>query len=265
MYTIDEKPAWAERTAPEIRELGDRSGSVLVVPVGSIEQHGNHMPVGTDSILADAIASGGAARAGDDVPVLVTPPVWTGSSPHHLSLGGTISLSHDGLLDLLREVADTALENGFDGILFVNGHGGNAAIVSTAVNAIGEEHADVESLGVTYFELAAPFVDEIRDSEIGGMAHAGEFETSLMLHLCPDLVREDEMEATMLEEPYEDSLSDMYEGGPISVYREFESFSETGAIGAPELATAEKGAELYDRLCDRIADVVREIHETATD
>lgn len=255
--------AWAAKTRREIREVGAADGSVVVVPVGSIEQHGHHLPVATDTLLADAVSHHGAERAADDVPLLVTPPVWSGFSPHHMSLGGTMTLELENLLAVLEDVADTALENGFDGVCFVNGHGGNASVIDNAVSTVGKDHPAVEVTGLTYFQLAEPFVDEIRESDVGGMAHGGEFETSLMLHLHAEVVTMEDADAEYLDEPYERGTKDLLVGGPLSTYRPFEEYSESGAIGDPSLASAEKGEELFDRLGDELADVLRAISEQA--
>jgi creatinine amidohydrolase len=252
---------WASQTAPDIRDVGERDGSVAVVPVGSVEQHGDHLPVVTDTLLCDAIARLGAERVGDDVPLLVTPPLWTGLSPHHLDFGGTITFGVETMLAVLRDVAASVLDNGFDAILFLNGHGGNAAILGTAVTKIGTEFPDAQVLTITYFELAAPFVDEYRESDVGGMAHGGEFETSLMLHLRPDLVREDHAAATYLDDPYDLRRKDLFEGGPLSIYRSFREYSDSGAIGDPDHATAEKGSALYDRLGEELAVLLTAVHE----
>lgn len=252
---------WAAKTADDIRSIGEQDGSILVIPVGSIEQHGNHLPVATDTILVDAIAHIGAERLVDDVPILVTPPFWPGFSPHHRSFGGTITLDFDVMLEALENITDSALENGFDALLLLNGHGGNRSLISAAVSTIGDDQSDVEVLGLTYFELASHFIDDIRESEIGGMAHGGEFETSLLLHLRPELVQEDDMEARIYDEPYELGTKDLHEGGPLSVYRGFEEYSHTGAIGAPELATAETGERIAERIGDELEALLSEIHE----
>jgi len=252
---------WASKSYAEITDLAERSGSILLVPVGSVEQHGHHLPVSTDTILVDAVAHLGAKRVSEDLPVLVTPPVWAGHSPHHLSFGGTVSLPHDDLLAVLESVADTALDNGFDALLFLNGHGGNASIVGSATSTVGVDHSDVEVLGLTYFHLAASFIDDIRESDHGGMVHAGEFETSLMLHLRPGLVATDEIEAEPLSGEYSHGLHDMFEAGPLSVYREFREYSASGAIGKPELASAEQGERIFDGLGDELEALLREIHE----
>lgn len=251
--------SWVGKTRNEIRDVGATPASIVVIPVGSIEQHGNHLPVATDTLLADAVATRGAERAAGAV--LVTPPVWSGFSPHHMSLGGTLTLDLDHLLGLLEDVAESALDNGFDGVCFVNGHGGNASIVNSAVSTVGQTHPAVEVTGLAYFELAKPFIDEVRESDTGGMAHGGEFETSLMLHLCPELVQSENNDAEYLDEPYERGTKDLLAGGPVSTYRPFAEYSSSGAIGDPSLASTEKGAELFDRLADEFADVLQNMAE----
>jgi creatinine amidohydrolase len=250
---------FARKTAAEVADVAGEAGSVLVVPVGSVEQHGDHLPVGTDTMLVTSVLDGALAKL-DDVPALSTPAAWCGYSPHHLPFGGTISGEFDTLKTQLEEIADTALENGFDAVLFLNGHGGNTALIDVVTSEVGRAHPDVEALGATYFELATDLVMEVRDSDLGGMAHGGEFETSLLLHLDPDLVGE-EMPAEHWDEPYELGGDDLVQGGPLAVYRSFAEYSESGAIGAPSLASAEKGERLYEGLTDALAALLREVHE----
>jgi creatinine amidohydrolase len=262
MYeTIGRSPVeWAGRTAPEVRETAERDGSVLAVPVGSLEQHGPHMPTITDTLLCTAVVRAGAeAAAEDDVPVLVTPPVWTGQSRHHLSFGGTASLDVRALLSVLEQLAGTTLGNGFDALLFVNGHGGNVNVLGTAVQEVAEAQ-DAEVLGLTYFALASDVVASVRESETGGISHAGEMETSMMLHLRPDLVREDRIEATPNEKPYRGESEDLMDAGYLSVGRPFSAYTESGALGRPELATAEKGEAFFEGFSEGLADLLREIN-----
>lgn len=252
---------WAGKPYAAVREVADCDGSVLVVPVGSIEQHGHHLPVATDTILVDAVVHGGAERTGSDVPVLVTPPVWSGFSPHHLPFGGTLSLDLEDLRAVLEDVAATGLENGFDAVCFVNGHGGNAALIDAVVSTVGTS-TDAEVLGTTYFTLATDEIESLRDSDTGGMAHGGEYETSLMLHLRPDLVADAaKREGTLWDEHYQWGGSDLLEGGPVAVYRSFDEYSESGAIGAPELASAGKGERIYEIVTNELAAVLVAIHE----
>ena len=251
--------SWTGKTAGEIRDVGEEDSSILVVPVGSVEQHGDHLPVGTDTLLAEAVATHGAELA-SDLPVVVSPPVWTGYSPHHRHFGGTLTLSFETALAVVEDVVRSGLENGFDAALLINGHGGNGPLIGAAVSEVGSANPDVELSGITYFDLAASFADEIRESDPGGIAHGGEFETSLLLHLYPELVRADG-DATPLEEPYDHGDDDLLEPGALSTYRSFEEYSATGAIGEPELASTEKGQAIFERLGTELEDLLWEIHD----
>ena len=251
--------AWAARPYGEVVDVAAQDGSLLVVPVGSLEQHGYHLPTATDTLLADAVTHGAATAT--EAPVLVTPPVWTGRSSHHLPFGGTVSLERADLTALLEGLADTALENEFDALLFVNGHGGNAATVDSVVASVGAARPDVEVSGLSYFALAAGVVDEVRDSETGGTGHGGEFETSLMLHLYPNLVDEDRADGTTMDERYDRARQDLFVGGPLAVYRPFPEYTTSGAIGDPALATAEKGRQLFDHLCAALAGLFETVHD----
>jgi creatinine amidohydrolase len=177
-----------------------------------------------------------------------------------MPFGGTVTLDRETLATLLEGVAESALANGFDALLLVNGHGGNAALVDTVSASVGAAQPEIEAASLTYFALADEIAAEVRDSEIGGMAHGGEFETSLMLHLHPEFVDMDRADAEMMADPYDHARQDLFAGGPLSVYRPFTAYSESGAIGAPELADAEKGQRLYDHLCATLAALFEEFH-----
>lgn len=261
MFDAPSANSWWALPYAEIARVARQDGSVMVLPVGSVEQHGHHLPVATDTILVEAVASSAVERVADELPVVVAPPIWAGYSPHHLSFGGTLSLEFETLLYVIEQVAATGLENGFDALLLLNGHGGNIPLIGGATSTIGVDHHGVEILGTTYFSLAEPFVDEVRESEVGGMAHGGEFETSLMLHYRPALVDEDRLQGELLDEPYDDGTQDMFAAGPLAVYREFSAYSESGAIGDPGLATPEKGRRLADGLEEALASLLRSVVE----
>lgn len=252
---------WTERTAPQVRRLAERDGSVALVPAGSVEQHGAHLPVGTDSILAEEVTRAAAEHVREGAPVLVAPTVEPGFSPHHRSFGRTITLGRETLVGLLEDVATSALAEGFDAVLFVNGHRGNSSMVESATGVVGAANTDSAVACVTYFDLAAPHVDEIRRTEVGGMSHAGEFETSLMLHLRPDLVEEEQFVTEYRDEPHERGVHDMFEGGPLSRYRPFTEYTDSGVVGDPTAASADAGRAIFEHVVAELADVVREFHE----
>ena len=264
---------WAGRTYAGINEVAERDGSVLVVPMGSIEQHGRHMPVMTDVYLATAVATAAAEAVAEDVPVLVTPPMWVGYSPYHLYWGGTLTGEFENLLRGLQDVAFSGIDAGFDAVFFVNGHGGNDPLKSVAVQTVAAAtETPVEVLGVTYYYLAEPIIHDLRDSEMGGMSHAGEFETSLMMYLRPELVHEDEMEVNVRSERkggYKHAFQDFFEdtGGagrvnPLAVTSSESRIERTaGVTGDPTVASAEKGEVIFEFVRDELADLLRDIHE----
>lgn len=258
--TIGAAPrAWAGQTASAIRAVGEEDGSVLVLPIASLEQHGPHLPTATDTILATAVAHHGVSAA-EDVPALVLPPVWSGYSPHHTPLGGTVTVGFETLLGLISDIVTSAVDNGFDAVLVINGHGGNAPLVGAAVNTLGPTLPEVDVLGLTYWDLAsAAFNDDLRSTDLGGAAHAGEFETSLMLHIRPDLVGDDR--PTEPREPvYAEQGRDMHDSGSLSIYRDWDTVSSSGIVGDASAASAETGAALFAVLERALADLIGEIH-----
>ncbi|WP_255171122.1 creatininase family protein [Natrononativus amylolyticus] len=259
--TPDRRYAWASLPYEAIKETGETPGSVLVLPVGSIEQHGHHLPVATDTLLVTAVADAAVSAIADDVPVVLAPTVWSGHSPHHRDFGGTLSLRFETLKRVLEDVADSALDNGFDAVILVNGHGGNKNLIGAATGSIGRAHPETEVMGLTYFDLAADAIEDLRESDTSGMAHGGEYETSLMLHLYDELVDTEATEAVYYDDHYDHAGVDLLRGGPLGVYRSFAAYSDSGAIGDSELASAEKGSAIFDLVRSELADVVRAAHE----
>lgn len=181
---------WAKMKRTEFA-AAQQAGAVIVVPVGSIEQHGEHLPLDTDSDTGFELARR-AALAATDFPVLVLPPVWTGYSPHHMSFPGSITLKFKTLLDVLSQVAESIAHHGFRNILFLNGHGGNTPIVSGLRTKLAAE-SDVNVHGINYWDLpdAAEAMKSICPVDHGFIGHAGEVETSLQMYLQPEQVDPD--------------------------------------------------------------------------
>ena len=249
----------------KIHEIANRPGSILVIPVGSVEQHGHHLPFATDSLLVSAVTNAAVDRVADDLPILVTPTIWTGHSPHHRGFGGTLSIPFDTMKQMVIDLADSALDNDFDSILLVNGHGGNKALISAVLGEIGREHPNVETAGFTYFELAADAIGELRESTQSGMAHAGEYETSLLMYLLDEFVIESEFEDTYYVDNYEHVGVDLLDGGPMSVYRSFTQYSDSGAVGDSTLASADKGERIFELVTDEYEAILRSLHEHTAD
>jgi creatinine amidohydrolase len=172
--------ALAELTRGRLAEVAP--GAVLVVPFGAIEQHGPHLPFGTDFVIVDEVARRAAARAAGEAQVVVAPTVAYGSSDHHIDVGGALSLSAAAFGACARDLLAAAAASGFRRVFVLNGHGGNDQLLRVAAQeAVGGRRLVVG--GGSYWTLAGAELEQIvpHPSLIPG--HAGRFETSLMLAL----------------------------------------------------------------------------------
>ncbi|HUZ20400.1 MAG TPA: mycofactocin biosynthesis peptidyl-dipeptidase MftE [Acidimicrobiales bacterium] len=217
----------AEASSPELAALP--APPLLAVPVGSVEQHGPHLPLGTDTVVACALVDRLAAARAD---VVCAPPVWYGASGEHEGFAGTLSIGHDALAGLLVELVRSARAS-FAGVVLVSGHGGNAEALRRAVaRSNGEGDAVLGWLGRL----------------TGADAHAGRSETALMLALAPGLVRSDAA-VPGATEPLAELLPRLRAAGVRAV-------SANGVLGDPGGASAAEGERLFEELA---ADLIRAV------
>ena len=206
-------------------ELGQ--GGLVLVPVGSLEQHGPHLPLDTDTAIATAVAQGVADRIG----AWVAPAVCYGASGEHQAFPGTSSIGTDALHLMLVELV-RSLRTWARRVVFVNAHGGNLHAIGNAVDQLMTEGHDV-----AWIPCATKHSD----------LHAGRTETSLMLHLRPDAVRLDRAESGNTQ-PLQEILPALVTGGVRAV-------SANGVLGDPAGASAEEGGRILTRMVNDIAEL----------
>ena len=249
---------WVENTAPDIEESIERD-PVVILPVGSIEQHGKHVPVGCDAIASEVVALRAAEVLNRDPLVLVLPPLWYGYSPHHMGFSGTVTLRSETFISVLCEICRSLLEQGARRVLLLNGHGGNIGSVDVAVCRIGEDWRAPERVAaVTYWHLVAHRTAEFRESAEGGTGHAGEFETSLMLAVNEHLVR---MERAVTHYPKMLSsalTTDLFGFSKVKLYNDFRDLSPTGTLGDPSLASKAKGEKILAACVEELTVFLRD-------
>jgi len=175
---------WAERTREEILDWAKR-GTVVIVPIGSIEQHGLHLPINTDCQTAEYVARQAACLA--DVPVLVTPIIPFGVSPHHMMFGGAISLRVETVISVLRDVCESIIAHGFERILILSGHGGNGNTIGAAALQM-KYSMDREIRALCWWEPIPEVFEAVREGPKVSIGHSGEMETSTILFLSPESV-----------------------------------------------------------------------------
>jgi creatinine amidohydrolase len=244
-----------EMTWPEVKGLVEEK-AVVMVPVGAIEQHGPHLPIDVDARCAEAVAHR-AAEATGDVPVLVAPLHCYGVSGHHMEFTGTMTLTSHTFISSITELTMCLVRHGFTNIFWLNGHGGNFAPLSVAARDVRNQVKVCIAIA-SYWQLAMEEIKAIRESGVGGMAHACEMETSLIMHLRPDLVRKDKIKKNVpiWRTPW--FAMDMVQGRKVMLGHQVADFSPIGVFGDPTLATPEKGKRLLDAIADQVADFLRD-------
>ena len=230
----------------------------MLVPTGAIEQHGPHLPLDTDSFLCTLVADAAAARASDAGPVLVAPTTRFGSSEHHMAFPGTVTVRPETFRQVVADVCASLARHGLRRQLVVNGHAGNTALIAATVQELGFG-APVCVLAVDYWTFARSVIGDVRESDVGGMGHACEFETSLMLHLRPESVRRDRIAREIVEPRFPAERFDLFDGGGVTAHWKTHELSRSGVMGAPDLATAEKGRRLFEVCVNGLASLIGEL------
>ena len=212
------------------------AGAVGLLPVGSLEQHGDHLPIGTDAFLAEALCLDAARRVSCDV--LVAPPLWTGFSPHHLRFGATVTLAGETFVALVRETA-ASVSRWLDPVVVVNGHGGNRGLLEALALEGGPRV-------VTYWELpeATACAEEAFPEDHGSIGHAGQAETSMMLALHRALVGEPA-----------GGFEPCVPGDSLAV----PDLGESGVIGDAKAASADAGARFLEAAASGLAAYVNRL------
>ncbi|WP_127588695.1 creatininase family protein [Paenibacillus koleovorans] len=250
-----------ELTRTEIGEWAPQA--TVILPVAATEQHGPHLPVMVDTLIAETIASTAAELAGASVPMLVAPTVAYGASHHHLIYPGAMSLSTATLIDVLRDLTDSLVSSGFRRIFLLNSHGGNEECIRLAARELALR-APVNAGASSYWTVAwERIVQEGRAAELGIVpGHAGGFETSLMLAMRPDLVRTDLLplprsgHRAVPADPKDPSA------GPL-IQRHGSWAAIDGYSDDAGAASAERGRLLLDLISRSVADELVKFHQLA--
>jgi creatinine amidohydrolase len=241
---------FAEMTAPELHELG-RDTALVLAPIAACEQHSRHLPTCTDTLLVTVVAEGVEQRLPRQV--LLLPTLWFGASSHHLRFGGTLSAEVDTHVTMLCDLLVPLLEDGYQRVLVLNGHGGNIDTMHMALRRLQPRFRDRILSAASYWELAEKELAALVEGPRKLMGHACEFETSMVLALRPDLVRRDQIR----DDPPRDNptLRGLYL--PDDMWQR----TDHGAVGYPELASAAKGRALLAAAIDRTTEVVQGLLE----
>lgn len=237
-----------ELTWTDVESRLESGTTTAIVPVASTEQHGPHLPLATDALIGEAVATGVAERLGD---ALVAPTIRPGVSGHHMAFAGSLTIDADQLMDLLHSYAESLASHGFEYVVLLPSHGGNFAPVNTAAPEIARDvDADVialadiqEFMALMNEGLAAAGVDYQEEA-----VHAGATETAVIQALRPELVRDERR-----PKGHEGALS-----VSALLSKGFKHFTENGVLGDARKSTPEAGEEILETLSDALAERVRD-------
>ncbi|MCG3207489.1 MAG: hypothetical protein FOGNACKC_01089 [Anaerolineae bacterium] len=237
-------------------------GKAILLPIGHTEQHGYHLPLSTDTLIINAISRGVAAAAPEQAVTLPAFPY--GVSTHRACFAGTLNAGGRAFEDFWLAVLDVLAARGFDRFYLLSGHGGNCSFLTNVAKYAGERQPQAFT-ATAWLYLSGPAgieaLEKYRRSKIGGMGHAGELETALLLHLHPELVQ---MAKVVDETDFVATPSyymDWVEGGALVANPPWTDDTATGAYGAGSLATAENGRLwLAAAIAEKVGHVA-EIHE----
>jgi len=253
---MPDKYRYEEFTWPEIRDAVAQN-RVAVLPVGTVEQHGPHLPLVTDVLTASEMSRLAVEQMPQEAVLL--PPVYYSFNEHNLDFPGTIAVEGPTIVNYISDIGKSLAHHGFRKILLVNGHGSNVPFLDVAARNI-TNHSEAICAMVSWWSLIPKeLFRELRESEYpGGMAHGCELETSVLLHLRGDLVQMDKAERDINFQRTEYFFWDLEGGSPVFFQEWFSRYSKTGTVGDPTKANVAKGEKFVAAVVARMIDLLRE-------
>ena len=244
---------WAELTSKQLDAAA--RDTICVLPLGATEQHGPHLPLATDQIIADGLA--GLLDQAFGERLLVMPGMPATCSDHHMTFPGTLTLEHDVLAQCVLQLVGSAARHGFRRFFLLNAHGGNMAIGGVMAEKLSSTHPDLEVVFGTWFRMAGERLRHLVEGDYPAVGHACEFETSLVMALRPELVDQSAI-ADGGDPPGSPLLKfDLLSGGPAIRSVQFDRITANGVWGKPSKANAEKGRAILEATTPIIKDILR--------
>ncbi|MDJ0949407.1 MAG: creatininase family protein [Alphaproteobacteria bacterium] len=247
---------WQDLTTEEFSSL-DVETVVAVLPVAAVEQHGPHLPVWVDACICEAVVVRALEQLPPELPVLALPMLPIGHSPEHGDFAGTLTLAPETVLRLWAEIGESVADAGVRRLALVNSHGGQPQLLDLAAQRLRADRRMLVSRinAYRYFRDATLF----SEAEIRFGIHGGAIETSLMLHLRPDLVRMDRIDDFTPDAAKSGNASNVAPFGEAGVAWQAQDLHPSGACGDARLAEAEKGKTLLDLAAAAVARALEDL------
>ena len=250
------KPEYGKLTWEEVRDSDkDR---VVILPVAATEDHGPHMALDTDTLLATRILDELANRIPDKV--FVMPPIPYGFNEHHKDFPGVIWIQPETLISFVTDITESLAHHGFRRVVLFNSHGSNPPVLDLAARKTVIKN-EIICVSVSYWNLMSHRINEIRKSATGGVAHACEFEASMYLYLDPENIHLERAFSQNLHDPESKNFNlDLAGGGSRAMHMNWWSaISPDGTMGEPTLADAEIGKQFFEAAVEETIGLIDEV------
>ena len=258
------KIKFEEMRSPEVEELIKKDGMVII-PIGACEVHGRHLPVITDTKMVYSAVMDAVGKMSKRIPIAVLPAVWFGYSVAILkNWPGTITIKPKVLIDLLYNICQSLIDMGIDKILIVNGHGNNPGVLDVVVRSIGDDFKVFPGITNIYDCWDKEYLKQHRKSKSGGMGHACEVETSVMLYLAENLVDMSVADDTdIMKSDLQNCPVDWGSSKKKRLYLStwYLENSTYGGAGDPTVAAKEFGEVIHKMTVDALCDIIAEFYE----
>lgn len=246
---------WDQLTSPEIDALERRIPVIL--PVAATEQHGAHLPLATDRMIGEYFCKKIDEAIADKV--LILPTVSVGCSEHHMDFAGSLTLSHESFMCQVEDILQSVVVHGFRNIIILNSHGGNQGIGTVITEKFGFRHPSIKLTFATWWRVAGEALFPLNETGPGGVGHACEFETSLMLLIAPALVKTHLIKMGANQATFPWAEGDMLRGPKAGFYRTMRDMTPNGVYGDPRKASAEKGWEISRIVTDAFIELITDL------
>ncbi len=235
------QPLLERMTWPEARRAAQNGGRVVLLPVGAIEQHGPHLPIDVDNRIVVWLCNEAAQRRPDLI--VSAPPIHYGFNEHNMGFPGTITVAIEHFINYVFDVCNSFVRQGHTRIVLINGHGSNAMPCALIARRIVNENSDALAAAISHWNLARDLAATIRETGVGGMAHACEYETSWYLFLDPAAVKMELAVPDVMPMRTNYTWADLMAGdGPVAFTDDWSRVSNgSGVEGDPMTASIEKG------------------------
>ncbi|MTH96481.1 creatininase family protein [Roseibium sp. RKSG952] len=252
------KRHWHEMTTVDFQDPSVRDW-IAVLPVAAIEQHGPHLPVFTDSAIAEGQIRRTLELLPEDIPATFLPLQQIGKSNEHISSPGTLTLSWETVTKAWIEIGESVARAGVRKLVLINAHGGNGPVLDTVALELRNAH-DMLVVATSWLRFGQP-ENLFPEKEFTYGIHGGDIETSIMLHLHPDLVRTDlARDFTSAQQDFIEEFKYLRAHGKQQFGWKAQDLNETGALGNARAATAEKGKASLDHAAEGFVDLLRDVH-----